>query len=216
MTPPSPPLDFFSAGWRMFSCNPPVRRLLLTLVSAVAVLSLVSDRAAAVSDEDYFVDVYLAAQSAESAKRNTDLIIGRGVPPDVAPDLYRKAQVCYGKVLYKHVTRPEITYLRTHNDGIRLRAGSGNITPDIQGIIGRSADLADARERARCLWYETEMQLALGEQGLDPAVRDFKCRYVRGADFACTYRIESTDAQAPREGHEVIYRWDDGWSVVQR
>ncbi|MDH4980964.1 hypothetical protein [Hyphomicrobium sp. D-2] len=200
----------------MFSFKPTVRRLVASLVAVIAALSLVSDKAAAVADEDYFIDIYLAAQAAASAKRSTDLIIERGVPPDVASELYRKAQVCYGKVLFKHVTRPEVTYLRTHNDGIRLRAGSGSITPDIQGIIGRSADLADARERARCLWYEADMQLALGDKGLNPAVRDFKCRHVRDADFVCTYWVDSAQTKAPREEREVLYRWDDGWSAVQR
>lgn len=90
----------------MFSFKPAVRRLVVSLVSVIAALSLVSDKAAAVADEGYFIDIYLAAQSAASAKRSTELIIERGVPPDVAFELYRKAQVCYGKVLFKHVTAP--------------------------------------------------------------------------------------------------------------
>lgn len=201
---------------RVVSFNLPVRRLVVSLVSVIAALTVVSGKAAAVSDEDYFVDVYLAAQDAAAIQRHTDLIIENGMPADSAPELYRKAQVCFGKVLFKHVTRAEVTYLRTHNDGIRLRAGSGAVTPDIQGILQRSAERADAGERARCLWYEAGLAPVLDGHDSGSAVRDLKCRHIKDADFACSFWVEPNKSENQRTEHTQIYRWDDGWSVVRR
>lgn len=203
----------------MVSTAMPIREMffhcLVLSALAVACIGMFSASAAAVTDEEYFIDIYLAAEPEDAVEQDIKRITAHGVPDDIAPQLYREAKTCEGSVLFRHTTRNEITYLRTHNDAIRLRAGKAPPTQDIKGIIQRSAKQADAGARARCLWYKADMKTALNAQQPNIVIREFSCRHVKDTQFACTYWLEDTDREGSREDKRAYYRWDDGWKVAQ-